>query len=67
MARSRATAVDGERVVVSQSPGKRVQIDIFGPLGGDLYVELVPRRARTIARAILRVADELDPPAERRR
>lgn len=66
-AMDRAKTVGGATLVVSESPERRVQIDIFGPLGGDMYVELSPRNARVLGRAILKQADELDPPAKRRR
>ena len=61
-----ARTVDGDTVVVSVSPEKRVQIDVFGRLGGDVYWELNPRNARAVGRAILKTADDLEPPAKRR-
>lgn len=63
----RAKTVDRDTVVVSESPEHRVQLDIFGARGGDLWVEFTPRNARTVARAILKTADDIEPPAKRRR
>jgi hypothetical protein len=62
----RAKTVDRATIVVSVSPERRVQIDVFPATGGDMYWELTPGNARAIGRAIVKTADDLEPPARRR-